>query len=108
MKQQPTLKEWHELDEQKRNLFACTLIANGSMESYNCDTFTPTIGQMIEYLGEGLIRIDQEKPDKALKKLKEQIWGEDWTWVIIGQPWGNTTANELADALLEAVKYKTK
>jgi hypothetical protein len=93
MKQQPTLEQWIELSyEQQLEFWKKLGLVNSSIKKDDVG-WIPTIGEMIEFLENGGISIDREKPHCWSIGIKNtnQRYNDD---------------NELCDALWEAVKHK--
>ena len=65
----------------------------------------PDISQMIEFLGEDLLKIINENPSREERRIQKSVFNEEWVWIVCtSNP--VFTEVELVDALWEAVKYK--
>lgn len=85
MKQHITKKQWDELSEDERIIY----FGSGQPNPEHPEENYPSIGQMIEFLGDDLWQIDN-------LSVKE--------WAVLGV--GFKRNKELVDALWEAVKEK--
>lgn len=97
MKQQPTIEQWDELDNDKKLYFWAKFLKDGeSISAIDVKIEVPNIGQMIEFLGDDL-RINN-KSMKIGNKTAFVVQSESKSW----------TFEELADVLWMAVKEKLK
>jgi len=98
MKQHITKKQWEELPT--INEIGDWMVKSGYWLQYgkgiDMETGGPSIGQMIEFLGDDLIKISIEKDEIVIKDDKKP----NGVWVLRG---GGVCNN-----LWEAVKYKLK
>ena len=91
MKQYITKQQWNELTEKQLESFCVSL--NHLQETEHENFEYPSIGRMIEFLGEGLHRIDLD--DETVSLNYDECSGDS-----------GFETQELADSLWEAVKFK--
>jgi len=102
MKQQITLENWNELSDEEKKKFwiAHSPKFNKGLTTRELKYFNfPTIGQLIEFLGDDMVGMywcDKNKDGT-----------EQWWWVVTSDSNGEEYfADELIDALWEATKHK--
>jgi len=96
MKQSITKEQWDELSVERKRWFTDTV------KELNPDCKTlPTVGQMIEFLGDDL---------DSLMRIQDKYASDykDWMLSLKDGFSNNISSNELIDVLWEAVKYKLK
>lgn len=100
MKQNITEEQWNELKIKDKISFISKLKQMPEQEDNYGElyTFRPSIGQMIEFLGDDLSQIDNE-----VLENQEKIWT---IWFDEGRGFGRFSAIELVDVLWEKVKHK--
>lgn len=116
MKQHITEKQWYNLDPEKMakvfSTFNREYIEEEWFKYWKHETvkrkvfdFRPTIGQMIEFLGDNLCRIKHEIYNDDEYKLQMEVFNTKWTWIVI--MYDRTFLHEeLCDALWDATKIK--
>ena len=86
MKQHITKKQWDELNDKEKKIWCKK--TTGNFSGLKTPTDYPTIGQMIEFLGDDYLEVLSVVRGNAIYKMVE--------------------ARYVCDALWEAVKYKLK
>lgn len=102
MKQNITQYQWDDISNNTKEHFRRDI-----GEWTGLGPFLPTIGQMIEFLGDKLCRMTHEIYNEDEYKLQQEVFNMKWTWIVI--MYDRTFLHEeLCDALWDAVKNKLK
>jgi len=96
MKQHITKEQWDEIGEENQSAYLKTINESAGEKIKGVGPIypLPTIGQMIEFLGEDLV---------SMEKMSTAWWLQGWKMVKKDV---NIHSGELCDALWEAVKEK--
>jgi len=109
MEQHITKEQWDKLKKTDKELFWEEL--NYWYNDLPSNERIPTIGQMIEFLGDDLVYIDFEQQEVILKSTytrgNDEVNGNKWTGCFTPIfHWGDRENKELVDALWEAARNK--
>jgi len=96
MKQHITKEQWDELSDEEKVLFLDVIVPN-FRELHKSEYLHPSIGQLIEFLGDDLDEISILSEDNLYFIT---------TNYVVGKMYKSFEREELIDALWEAVKYK--
>ncbi len=114
MKQHITKEQWNEIDINKIKFInsidnICLEVKTSCIDdiiteaSKNLESFRPSIGQMLEFLGDDLLKIENNV-QYVIVKIFEKEGKRSLVGCLLKK--GKFEEEELVDALWEAVKYK--